>query len=812
MCSVPAMRASSIGLVARDDRLGATAGPAARARPAGRSTIATASPCHGARGDGRGPAAPFTWGEPRAFTRGEYEWRSTPIGQPPTDDDLRTTIRFGARGHVDARVRRRALGRRDRPLIEVVKAFAPTAFATRRQAARARRRRAATIPRAAPSCGRQLGCDAVTAHGGRGDGPSAKALAEPPYDLDDRAAAPAARERRSRRAPARRRAVSIATGMAGTPMPGYAGRDLRRRSLGARRSRRRARRSAPSAATAARSTTTRSPPIAPRSSRPARGPAAIPTRRACSARRSRRRARRRRRSRRREASLRSRQCARCHAKQVREWQTLDARGGDRRRAAPAQTSAHGAEAGALPALPRAARRAARPTLDAARRGRDVRGCHVRDWVRHGPPNVAPSLLSLPGYPLVDARDLRARRLLHAVPPAAAARPRSPASRCSTPTRSGSRARTCGAASSASTATCRTASTRGSASTIATRSARASGSTRRAHRSERRGDRASPSSRTSAPGTTCRPRRRPRRGCAIELVDARGDAIAGARAELRIGRDICVRRRRLARARRHADPAGRARARWRARGPRGRTAEATARAGHRRGPPRRLLRAASTREQLRDEARRRATRALYEQALARARAARTTSPSSATCRSRYHRSDDPRVPDVRQPLRRHRLSGRAAVPLPVRHGDDARGAERAGRAARVPALRRRRRAGGERCAHCSAELLLKACPRCLSRVFHGHKHCPECGAELDVAAAGDERTRPAVPALRDAAARAAGRRHRDRRVRAVPRAVPRSRRDQARDHRSPAGARRGAARRAAARTRSRRSCRRAAGCT
>src|SRR4051812_18237307 len=54
--------------------------------------------CHGARGDGQGPPAPFTWGRPRAFTRGEYEWRSTPIGQPPTDEDLRTTIRYGARG------------------------------------------------------------------------------------------------------------------------------------------------------------------------------------------------------------------------------------------------------------------------------------------------------------------------------------------------------------------------------------------------------------------------------------------------------------------------------------------------------------------------------------------------------------------------------------------------------------------------------------------------------------------------------------------------------------------------------------------
>jgi len=49
---------------------------------------------------------------------------------------------------------------------------------------------------------------------------------------------------------------------------------------------------------------------------------------------------------------------------------------------------------------------------------------------------------------------------------------------------------------------------------------------------------------------------------------------------------------------------------------------------------------------------------------------------------------------------------------------------------------------KRCDHCSSALLLKACPRCLSRVFHGHKHCPECGAELDVAAiAGASADRP-----------------------------------------------------------------------
>jgi Zn-finger nucleic acid-binding protein len=50
-----------------------------------------------------------------------------------------------------------------------------------------------------------------------------------------------------------------------------------------------------------------------------------------------------------------------------------------------------------------------------------------------------------------------------------------------------------------------------------------------------------------------------------------------------------------------------------------------------------------------------------------------------------------------------------------------------------------------CEHCSSELLLKACPRCMHRVFHGHKHCPDCGAELDVAAEGT--VRPDLPCPR-----------------------------------------------------------------
>lgn len=43
------------------------------------------------------------------------------------------------------------------------------------------------------------------------------------------------------------------------------------------------------------------------------------------------------------------------------------------------------------------------------------------------------------------------------------------------------------------------------------------------------------------------------------------------------------------------------------------------------------------------------------------------------------------------------------------------------------------ATSHRCEYCSADLLVRACPRCFARLFHGTKHCAHCGVLVGVPA-------------------------------------------------------------------------------
>jgi len=352
-------------------------------------------PCHGTRGDGHGPAAPYVWPPPRAFTRGELKWRTAPVGQPATDEDVRATIRLGAPGTSMPGFAAVLSSAQLDDVLEVVRAFAPTAFGAARPIV------LGPPPPPDPARGaalwREKGCPACHGAGGDGHGPSSFALSAAlygPYDLTTGLHRP----REPGTAAYRLAAVqSLATGLSGTAMPSYAGTlpeaDLWALAdhlvvIAGYADRRRldpatidADRKAPIAAGTwpglgdADEIAVFGAPIAPQGRPPAGlAPAA--------------------------ASLRGRQCARCHAKQYREWETSLHRGA----ASPgllAQT-----EYGMTPRERGGCLRCHAPLAeqaeDAALRsdGVSCAGCHVRGWVRRGPPGVSPSLLAIPGYPLV----------------------------------------------------------------------------------------------------------------------------------------------------------------------------------------------------------------------------------------------------------------------------------------------------------------------------------------------------------------------------------------------------------------------------
>ena len=60
--------------------------------------MALCAPCHGHKGDGKGYARFLTLPRARDFTSGKFKFRSTPSGQPPTDEDLIRVLKKGNPG------------------------------------------------------------------------------------------------------------------------------------------------------------------------------------------------------------------------------------------------------------------------------------------------------------------------------------------------------------------------------------------------------------------------------------------------------------------------------------------------------------------------------------------------------------------------------------------------------------------------------------------------------------------------------------------------------------------------------------------
>lgn len=432
-------------------------------------------PCHGAAGDGKGPAAPWLWPPPRDFVRGQLKWRSTPIGAAPTRADLRAAIAHGVPasgmpGFADVL---------DEPqldqLAELVLAFARPAAATAATPATApasRPARELTLgapPAADPRRGEQLwkslGCTVCHGEGGRGDGPAAASL----RDVLDRPAAPhdlVAEGGRRPRAPrpigaeadssAERHALamSIATGLWGTPMPGFA-RAADRTAVGTgapanagdlwaladfllelrqRHAAAAAKQPAPPAprlgalapqAIAADERARLGAGVWPGTAEPASilfggeiAPQGPPPARLAPA----------------QASLSARQCARCHATQYAAWtDSIHAAAASPGLLAQLVRTGKGElppgeVAGCLRChapLAEQAEQRPPPSLGVPRwlageaaatapwpqnpgysgelqqQGITCASCHVRSWQRFGPPHIASSLLPIPGYPRTE---------------------------------------------------------------------------------------------------------------------------------------------------------------------------------------------------------------------------------------------------------------------------------------------------------------------------------------------------------------------------------------------------------------------------
>ncbi len=87
--------------------------------------------CHGPDGRGNGPAAPSMIPRPRDFTKGQYKYRSTAEGQPPTDDDVLRVIASGLPASAMPYWKDVLSEPEMRAVAEYIKGFAPTFSAPR---------------------------------------------------------------------------------------------------------------------------------------------------------------------------------------------------------------------------------------------------------------------------------------------------------------------------------------------------------------------------------------------------------------------------------------------------------------------------------------------------------------------------------------------------------------------------------------------------------------------------------------------------------------------------------------------------------
>ncbi|MFQ5742951.1 MAG: c-type cytochrome [Acidobacteriota bacterium] len=183
--------------------------------------------CHGSQGDGQGRAAYLLFPKPRNFQRGQFKLRSTAQGRPPTDQDLVRTVREGIPGTSMFSFDELLNDTELEAVVQYVKSLSPVfndAHATTAE-------QLIEIPppppetRALVAAGRQsyqdLRCGQCHGPEGHGDGPAAPTLRD--SEGDPFPAADFTRGIYKSGGKPENLYRTFLTGMAGTPMPSFAG-------------------------------------------------------------------------------------------------------------------------------------------------------------------------------------------------------------------------------------------------------------------------------------------------------------------------------------------------------------------------------------------------------------------------------------------------------------------------------------------------------------------------------------------------------------------------------------------------------------
>ncbi|MBI4590262.1 MAG: c-type cytochrome [Candidatus Rokubacteria bacterium] len=178
--------------------------------------------CHGEKGDGQGPVAPYLNPRPRDLVAGSYKLRTTQSGEPPTDEDLFRVVTRGVPG--TAMSGWTTLSEEDRWLvIGYIKQFSGDAFKEKGTVIKPARDVAASPESIAKGKALYQKAKCWECHGqaGRGDGPAAPTLKDDAGDFIQVGDLTKGWRMKGGRE-TRDLFLRFSTGLDGTPMPSYA--------------------------------------------------------------------------------------------------------------------------------------------------------------------------------------------------------------------------------------------------------------------------------------------------------------------------------------------------------------------------------------------------------------------------------------------------------------------------------------------------------------------------------------------------------------------------------------------------------------